>query len=295
MAPPVEPVVDCRRGTVAGRAILPAAPDHAFWASHSPPNGWGCSCYVTAARTAAGVRRVGGDPDKLLPPGWNAIDPKTGAPKGIDKGWGYAPGATVSDLIIAQTERLPGLPAQIGAAMFAAAPRSSVDEIMRQFDQFVTDALSSRIERNFMIIGALKPNWISAATTRGVTVSTSEIAVTDLNVQHTFRGTAHVTAVSTKAKAVPPKHDPLDLSWYRGLPKHLLSPKAVILDQSGAEPTMLLIFDLPGRLAKIVIEIDAHVKKAGGALNTIQTGRLVDLADLLSTLGQRAVIIDGAI
>jgi len=31
------------------------------------------------------------------PPGSDAINPKTGAPVGIDKGWAYAPGASVAD------------------------------------------------------------------------------------------------------------------------------------------------------------------------------------------------------
>lgn len=73
---------------------LALPPSHPFWIKHSPPNGWGCTCYVSGARTVAGVRRAGGDPDKTLPPDWDKINPKTGAPAGIDKGWGYAPGAT---------------------------------------------------------------------------------------------------------------------------------------------------------------------------------------------------------
>jgi hypothetical protein len=38
-----------------------------------------------------GARRLGGDPDKTLPDGWNRPDPRTGAPKRIDRGgasWG---------------------------------------------------------------------------------------------------------------------------------------------------------------------------------------------------------------
>ena len=71
-------------------------PDHPFWRTHFPPSDWGCSCYVVGARTAAGVRRLGGDPDKALPENWRALDPRTGAPVGIGKGWDYAPGASVS-------------------------------------------------------------------------------------------------------------------------------------------------------------------------------------------------------
>lgn len=67
-----------------------------FWATHSPQNGWGCKCYVSAARSERGARRLGGDPDKGRPADWDTIDPKTGAPVGIDKGWDYAPGASVA-------------------------------------------------------------------------------------------------------------------------------------------------------------------------------------------------------
>lgn len=83
--------------------VLPA--DHPFWASHYPPNGWGCSCRVVGVRNAAGARRVGGNPNKALPDGWDQRDPKTGAPKGIDAGWDYAPGDTVSDAVNAMASK----------------------------------------------------------------------------------------------------------------------------------------------------------------------------------------------
>lgn len=88
--------------------ILPA--DHPFWATHAPPNGWGCSCYILGANSMAQARRLGGDPTKVLPEDWSAPDPRTGAPDGIDKGWDYAPGASVSDLVSALSRRLHALP-----------------------------------------------------------------------------------------------------------------------------------------------------------------------------------------
>jgi len=75
--------------------VLPA--DHPFWRTHCPPNGWGCTCYITGARSKEAARRVGGDPAKSLPDGWQAPDPKTGAPVGIDRGWDYAPGASAAE------------------------------------------------------------------------------------------------------------------------------------------------------------------------------------------------------
>lgn len=84
--------------------VLP--PDHEFWQARYPPSDWGCSCYVVGARSAAGARRLGGDPDKRLDEGWNAIDPRTGAPVGIGKGWAYAPGASVADPVNAIAAKL---------------------------------------------------------------------------------------------------------------------------------------------------------------------------------------------
>jgi hypothetical protein len=61
--------------------------DHPFWQTHKPPNGWGCACRVMAVVAPA--------PGAMTTPpgGWDTIDPKTGTPPGIDKGWDYAPGA----------------------------------------------------------------------------------------------------------------------------------------------------------------------------------------------------------
>lgn len=89
--------------------VLPT--DHPFWETHMPVNGWGCSCYVLGARSARAAKRLGGKPDLELPPDWDAINPRTGAPFGIDRGWDYAPGASVSreieTMIAAKIQALP--------------------------------------------------------------------------------------------------------------------------------------------------------------------------------------------
>ena len=104
--------------------ILPA--DHPFWATHAPPNGWGCSCYITGARSVASAKRVGGNPEVKLQEGWQAISPKTGAPVGIDKGWAYAPGASVaSEISDAVTAKAAKLPEQLSRDLILAIAAAS--------------------------------------------------------------------------------------------------------------------------------------------------------------------------
>ena len=95
--------------------VLP--PDHPFWITHTPVNDWGCSCYVLGARSERAARRLGGDPGKKLPDNWQQVDPKTGEPIGIGKGWGYAPGATVSEAINALAPKLANLPDPLARAL----------------------------------------------------------------------------------------------------------------------------------------------------------------------------------
>jgi len=68
---------------------LPA--DDPWWKTHYPPNGWGCKCRVFSAGPRD-LKRMGKDGPDQAPE--SPIDPKTGAPVGIDKGWDYNVGET---------------------------------------------------------------------------------------------------------------------------------------------------------------------------------------------------------
>ena len=67
--------------------------DDPFWATHTPPNGWGCKCYVETL-AERDLQRGGLEPTPPKDIPYNSTDAKTGLPQGVSKGWDYQVGKT---------------------------------------------------------------------------------------------------------------------------------------------------------------------------------------------------------
>lgn len=232
-------------------------PEHPFWRSHYPPNGWGCSCYVIGARSLEHAVALGGKPGLKLPESWDAIDAATGEPEGISKGWGYAPGATVANAIQVVASKAVDMPATLSAAMVATWPDDLFTLWSKSFARFVDQSLQQPPTGKTTIVGVMKPQWVTGAATAGHLPLSSEIAVRDRDILHAFRNT---------------KSSALEVDWYRDLPRHLRSPSAVLLDvRKPEEPTLLLIFQTEGTGQKIALRINYRIKGLG-TLNLLRTG-----------------------
>lgn len=112
---------------------LPA--DDPWFETHYPPNGWGCECYIVAMSRAEAERQSG----RFTNPPDDGINPNTGEPNGIDRGWGYMPGDTVTGDIRQQIEqKLETLPAPLAASLqadLAQAQQSvSLEQALKQVE-----------------------------------------------------------------------------------------------------------------------------------------------------------------
>lgn len=149
--------------------------DHPFWRTHYPPSGWGCGCYVLGARSEAAAKRLGGQPGKALPPGWDQRA-SNGLLPGIDKGWDYQPGATVAeavqqvaakatqwedDLTRATMQALP--PAQRDALAVAYRSLPSVQADARRYAQRILEGRTHLDIPPYRTLGSLTRGQVQQA------------------------------------------------------------------------------------------------------------------------------------
>lgn len=230
--------------------------DHAFWKTHFPPNGWGCSCRAIPVDAREYAKsRAAGETDP--PAGWDERDAQGNLP-GIAKGFDYAPGANVKrplkDLI---DDKLIKLDAPIGAAMYEAMRPVLAMERQLAWWEALDAWLADEFSRGRVaIVGALSPatgEWIAA---RGLPIPLSaEIAVTD----HLPRGAKQLRHEAAQ--------NGLTVEEWRALPSLLEAPGAIYLDKHSGK--LIFVAESIGP-TKVAVEFNP-VKLKKSALNLVET------------------------
>jgi len=247
--------------------ILP--PDHPFWATHAPPNGWGCSCYIVGARTLAGAQRVGGKPGLVLPENWAAPVPRTGAPAGIDKGWDYAPGASVAELISLGAKKLQSLPAEIGSD-FGSDMTGIID---RYWPLWLAEAETGKRSQPGLV-GVLSQDVLSRLRQRNIAAETTELLVNPGLVSGP-RARRHANA-----------GDALTPSEWLLLPQLLRAPLAVLLDESTGRLIYLLQTGENGRGPQLAVALDyrTRINREARTANAVVSAYKLLQTDILGRL-----------
>ncbi len=242
---------------------LPAT--HEFWQTHFAPNGWGCRCKIVAQSQP-------GKGDKATPPdGWDAINAKTGEQAGIDKGWGYAPGANAAtplrELI---DKKLLNLDAPIGAAMWQnLKPALALERELAWYDALDAWRATGQIGApRTHAVGALDAKtlfWL--AERQQVFPVSAEIAVQDKLV------------LGLKERRHQAAGDGLTDAEWRRLPELLDAPQQILYDTRSGH--LLYIGDAGDAAEKLAVEFDFRVdKSADTRMNLIVSAYRQRLSDI---------------
>lgn len=255
--------------------VLP--PDHPFWQTHYPPSDWGCSCYALGASSLAQARRLGGEPDKTLPPGWDVRGAK-GLLPGVGKGWDYAPGASVARTVAALAAKIEHMPAPIGAA-FGASMRPQTNQY---WSRWLDDTRSGRSHVDGFA-GVMHQDHIDALTARGQPPVSAEIYMRAGLV------------VGPKARRHMIKGDALVAATLERLPALLAHPQAVLYDERSGR----LIYILNGDASAPQLAVAVNYKPRGSDLidaNVIVSAYIVQIDDLVGRLaGGLLTLIAGSV
>lgn len=230
--------------------------DDPFWLTHFPPNGWGCHCRVQAVRGPAEGAST------KAPEGWDSIDPKTGAPAGIDKGWAYAPGAS-TDVSLRQIvqDKLITYPQAITKALTVDVDRyinakDSAPDFVREVlaDRQRKDPLWLGFVENFEAVGA-----VTGQDVKGFTVLLPAEAPRHIESTHGNDG-------GTQRPPIPEDYsrvlDTLNAADSLRLGELVNKSQRVVADKQFGEETVRAVFEVrPGKKNRALALVTLFVKQ----------------------------------
>ena len=242
--------------------------DHPFWETHFPPNGFGCQCRIVAVSRREGEASARAGLGES-PEGWSAIDPGTGAPAGIGKGFGHAPGAAAGwPMQRFIDDKLLALDAPIGAAMWRELrPVLEAERAQRWRVMVAATAADMRAGGQAVQVHTVAPATVQALAEHGVALENAAVWMRDTELVHALRD----------SKVERGTHLPEEV--WRELPR-LLETASPHLDTHDA--ALVYAIDLGERWGKVVVRVNYNEKGRFGGVrarivsNFVQTGGLAE-------------------
>ena len=218
--------------------------------------------------------RLPRDADATAPPeGWDAIDPKTGAPVGIDKGWGYAPGANTSTPYRKFIQdKLLSVDAPIGAAMATSLASVLQAETLATW-QKLFDATRSTLQakNEVAMVHTLSPAVIAELKKQGIQLDNAAVWMRDAELIHALRDTKTARGASLSEDVL------------RNLPTELNSATPYLDTEDLA---LVYAIDLGEQLGKVVVRVNYNEKvrlegvREKIVSNFVSTGGVVEIANI---------------
>ena len=231
--------------------VLPI--DSPWWASHYPPNGWGCRC-TTRSLSERQLQREGKQvaPDPTVER-TERLNPETGkvfppTPVGIDTGWDYNVGQAWLGPDQALAERVMRLPKPWRDQALRQAVSVASDSAP-SFGVWAERVLTSNTSGELRTAGWLTGEVLDRLDAVGATVSTPMIAARDIDLRS-------MLDVPT-AGAVPTAQTIISL------PTLLANPAAVLLDTRPEADTLLYVLKTDKKANRLVIRIPLTTNPTG--------------------------------
>lgn len=298
-------------------AVLHPRPLHVSWdglvlpvdsdwiATHWPPNGWNCGCFIESL-SERNLKKLGkSGPDTPPPQNYReVVVGKRGGfprvvrtPEGVDPGFGYAPGRSlVNSTAQSALDSAGKLPASVGAqsAGQVLALKSVRDSLAKDFTDLVMRTVEAAQPVNdSMIVGALSTTVVEALTAAGTVPEAAPIIARDLELLHALRSTKAQETASGVRRVLTAQ----ELSK---LPDMLSNADAVLLDRDGE--TLIYVFtpdNGPRGRIKVVVRVNYSAKLAGlgkPTFNAFKSAAYLDAADVAALVARgEATVIEGAL
>lgn len=266
--------------------------DHPFWKTHFPSNGWGCHCRAVRAYK---------DEVTQEPEGWKEINPKTGAPVGIDKGWDYNVGEAGmlrhEDVL---GRKLATLPDKIAGPLYEELRGSLSAGNDARFAEWVKKLHANTTADGIVkTTGEMRTVWFVEPGIRtrlmelgGEDLESALITITDKDLMHLEHG-EDLAKGGERAR----KGRIVSLGEVLNLPGLTRDARAVLFEP-GKRPALLYVFDVESdeQSGKWVVRMDMRNKKAGITSNAVTSGGHVPAANLRGNVGSgKYILLDGEV